>query len=78
MPDTDIARAYQVGERLRANIASENFTITGGRTIRVTASVGISTLERAEDTPETVFKRADNALYAAKKRGRNRVSADAA
>jgi two-component system, cell cycle response regulator len=78
MPDTDIARAYQVGERLRACVASENFSITGDRTIRVTASVGISTLEFAEDTPETVFKRADLALYAAKKRGRNRVSADAA
>ena len=78
MPDTDIARAYQVGERLRACVAADNFSITGDRTIRITASVGISTLERAEDTPETVFKRADLALYAAKKRGRNRVSADAA
>ena len=78
MPDTDIARAYQVGERLRAFVAAENFTISGGKSIRVTASVGISTLERADDTPETIFKRADNALYAAKRRGRNRVSADAA
>ncbi len=63
---------------MRANVAAEDFAIPGGRTIRVTASVGISTLERAEDTPETVFKRADTALYAAKRRGRNRVSADAA
>ena len=78
MPDTDIARAYQIGERLRACVASENFTITEDRKIRVTASVGISTLEFAEDTTDTVFKRADLALYAAKKRGRNRVSADAA
>lgn len=78
MPDTDIARAYQVGERLRANVAADNFSISGDRTIRVTASVGISTLEQADDTPETIFKRADTALYAAKRRGRNRVSADAA
>ena len=41
-------------------------------------SVGISTLERGDDTPETIYKRADNALYAAKRRGRNRVAADAA
>ena len=78
MPDTDIARAYQVGERLRAYVAAENFQIGGGQTIRVTASVGIATLERGDDTPETVYKRADNALYAAKRRGRNRVAADAA
>ena len=72
------ARAYQVGERLRACVASENFTVSPGVTIRVTASVGLGTLERPEDTPETMFKRADNALYAAKRRGRNRVAADAA
>ena len=78
MPDTDIARAYQVGERLRAHVAAENFPIGNERTIRVTASVGIATLERGDDTPETIYKRADNALYAAKRRGRNRVAADAA
>jgi two-component system cell cycle response regulator len=78
MPDTDIQRAFQVGERLRAFIAAEPFPITGGTRIRVTASVGLSSLERPDDTPETLFKRADNALYAAKRRGRNRVVADAA
>lgn len=78
MPDTEIARAYQVGERLRACIAAETFDAGGGVQIRVTASVGLSTLERSDDTPETIFKRADNALYAAKKRGRNRVVAEAA
>ncbi len=78
MPDTDVARAYQIGERLRASVAAENFAVAGETGIRVTASVGIGTLERADDTPETVFKRADNALYAAKRRGRNRVVAEAA
>ena len=78
MPDTDIARAYQVGERLRACVAADPFPIRPDMQIRVTVSVGIATLERQDDTPETVFKRADNALYAAKRRGRNRVAAAAA
>lgn len=78
MPDTDLSRAYQVGERLRACIAADPFPISTEQKIRVTASVGLATLEYAEDTPETLFKRADNALYAAKRRGRNRVVADAA
>jgi two-component system cell cycle response regulator len=78
MPDTEIARAYQVGERLRACIAAEPFQINTSTHLRVTASVGLATLEGPQDTPETLFKRADQALYAAKREGRNRVVADAA
>ncbi|MFA5955850.1 PleD family two-component system response regulator [Hyphomicrobium sp.] len=78
MPDTDLAHAYQVGERLRACVASDEFMIGDGRNIRMTASVGIGTLETPDDTPAIMFKRADNALYTAKRRGRNRVVSDAA
>jgi two-component system cell cycle response regulator len=77
MPETDLARAYQVGERLRACVAAQSFQI-GDVSIGVTASVGLATLESLEETTDMVFKRADNALYAAKRRGRNRVVADAA
>jgi two-component system cell cycle response regulator len=77
MPDTDLEHAYQIGERLRACIAADEFTVSGN-SVRVTASVGIGTLENSNDTPETMFKRADNALYLAKRQGRNRVVADAA
>ena len=78
MPDTDLVRAMQVGERLRACIAADPFQINADTQLRVTASVGIATLERTDDTPESLFKRADNALYSAKREGRNRVVADAA
>ena len=78
MPDTDLARAIQVGERLRSTIAAEPFQVNAGNDLQVTASVGISTLEYRDDTPETLFKRADRALYSAKREGRNRVVADAA
>ncbi|MFA7307172.1 MAG: PleD family two-component system response regulator [Hyphomicrobium sp.] len=78
MPDTDLERAYQIGERLRACVAADEFALDGGQSVRVTASVGIGTLENPQDTPESMFKRADNALYTAKRRGRNRVVSDAA
>ena len=78
MPDTDIARAYQVGERLRACIAAADFEIGSQQRLRVTTSCGIATIEHASDTPETLFKRADQALYTAKRSGRNRVVSQAA
>ena len=78
MPDTDLSRALQVAERVRACIAADPFQVNSHQTLAVTASVGVSTLERREDTPDTLFKRADTALYAAKRGGRNRVVADAA
>jgi two-component system cell cycle response regulator len=73
MPDTDINRAFQVGERLRAYVAAEAFQLAPEKRIRVTTSVGISALTGPGDTAETLFKRADEALYAAKRDGRNRV-----
>ncbi|MEL7544280.1 MAG: diguanylate cyclase, partial [Pseudomonadota bacterium] len=79
MPDTDSVRAAQVGERLRACIEAEPFkTSHAGGYIDLTASVGLASLEGEQDTGETILKRADIALYAAKRSGRNRVSAEAA
>ena len=78
MPDTDKGLAWQVGERVRECVASQGFRIAPGQEISVTASVGLATWEGEHDTPEALFKRADNALYAAKRRGRNQVVADAA
>ncbi|MGF1649873.1 MAG: PleD family two-component system response regulator [Hyphomicrobiaceae bacterium] len=78
MPDTDLQHAYLVAERLRQNIAAQPFSLPDNVQIDVTTSVGIAILEFVNDTPDTLFKRADNALYAAKRDGRNRVMADAA
>ena len=77
MPDTDLAKAYLVGERLRQCIAAAPF-YAGERigTLEVTASVGVAALEFADDTPELILKRADQALYRAKRDGRNRIVAD--
>ena len=78
MPETDMGLARQVGERVRASMAAMPFRIGPDLEIPVTASVGLATLEGPDDTAEAIFKRADNALYTAKRLGRNRVAADAA
>ena len=78
MPDSGLERACQVGERLRECIAAEPFQVGGEARLKVTASVGVATLEQPQASLEALFKRADQALYVAKRGGRNRVVADAA
>jgi len=68
-----------VAERIRRRIASEPFAIEqGAKAIDVTLSIGLASLNAASDTGATILKRADQALYRAKRDGRNRVVADAA
>ncbi|MET0868935.1 MAG: PleD family two-component system response regulator [Pseudorhodoplanes sp.] len=79
MPETDMAVAATVAERLRRKIASEPFPIEQGKKkIDVTISIGIASLESSHDSAARLLKRADQALYRAKRDGRNRVVADAA
>ena len=79
MPETDAALAYMVAERIRQRVAGEPFEICDGeRSIEVTISIGVASLQRDGDSPEKLLERADQALYAAKRDGRNRVVADAA
>jgi len=79
MPETDMAVAALVAERIRRRIAAEPFAIDGGaKAIDVTLSIGLAALGAPEDTGATILKRADQALYRAKRDGRNRVVADAA
>src|SRR5690348_13873703 len=78
MPETDMAVATTVAERLRRRIAGEPFPIQqGARRVEVTISIGIATLGR-EEGAAALLKRADQALYRAKRDGRNRVVPDAA
>ncbi len=79
LPDTDMALAYTIGERLRQAIANVPFDAgAASGPLSVTMSVGIASLQAAHEGPEDILKRADAALYRAKNDGRNRVVADAA
>jgi two-component system cell cycle response regulator len=78
MPETDMAVAAMVAERLRRRIACEPFPCGGTNAVEITISVGLAARALADDTAANVLKRADLALYRAKRDGRNRVVAYAA
>ena len=79
MPDTDLNFAYMVAERLRQAIADAPFRISAAPgNLPVTISIGVTASDGTSDTAEGLLKRADQALYRAKRDGRNRVVADAA
>jgi two-component system cell cycle response regulator len=79
MPETDMGVATMVAERLRRRIAAESFAIQqGARSLDVTISIGIAALGGPGDNAAGMLKRADQALYRAKRDGRNRVVPDAA
>ncbi len=69
-PATDLERAQVLADRLREKIAAVSFHFKG-TPIPVTVSCGITEF-RQGDTPESVYERADKALYEAKAEGRNR------
>ncbi len=73
MPETDAVRAYEAAERLRKAVESTEFVIPHPESpLRKTISIGYATMQ-PNDTPESLLKRADTALYEAKNTGRNKV-----
>lgn len=72
--NTDLALAKRVAERLCVCISATPFVVSAGQlSLNVTVSVGVAHgFERQED-PEIMVQRADEAMYAAKRAGRNRV-----
>jgi two-component system, cell cycle response regulator len=79
MPNTDIAAAYKVAERLRQRIEMAPIKITRApHKLNITISIGIAKSEGEDDSAGELLHRADQALYRAKHAGRNRVVADVA
>ena len=62
--------ALKVADKIRQAIEQVDFRYAG-KPVQITASCGISEV-RVHDTPDSLFERADKALYQAKAQGRNR------
>jgi two-component system, cell cycle response regulator len=79
MPETGLAVAAAVADRLRLAVASKAFVLSiGGERLAVTVSIGVTTASAGGDDRDQLLKRADDALYEAKSAGRDRVVARAA
>lgn len=78
LPHTALADAKLVAERIRVDIANGALAVEGADPLVLTISIGVATLDHGEGLA-SLLGRADSALYAAKRAGRNRVLlADAA
>ena len=70
---TSVPTAQDIAERIRLTIETAEF-IFEGRRIPVTVSLGVAGKHSNETTWESLFQRADTALYNSKQTGRNRVT----
>ena len=77
LPDTDLASGEVLLQRLRERIAGLAVAFEG-RTLSLSASIGLSRVRREDDGIAEALSRADRALYAAKRQGRNQVRVDLA
>lgn len=71
--ETDADQAARIAERLRHAIAGREISVDGDHRLRITASFGLALVE-PDASIETTVRRADEALYRAKRKGRNRVA----
>ncbi|MAD00300.1 GGDEF domain-containing protein [Pseudomonas abyssi] len=74
LPDADLRQAAHCAERIRATVAKTAFQMVDGETAHVSMSIGVAPVDVEQDSIQSALDRADQALYAAKQDGRNRVA----
>lgn len=73
LPETNLKQAETVAERLRDKLSETHLELANGERVPFTVSIGVSVLKEEDVGVEELLKRADAAMYRAKKYGRNRV-----
>jgi diguanylate cyclase (GGDEF)-like protein len=74
LPNTSLAQAAVVAERIRARINRREILVKKSQTVRISVSIGVSSAQAGEDYEfEQLQSIADARLYQAKQSGRNRV-----
>jgi len=73
LPETNLEKAYRVGEKLRRKVENNSVLIKPGVEAKVTLSIGISSYQSSMSEPTALIQKADEALYLAKELGRNKT-----
>jgi diguanylate cyclase (GGDEF)-like protein len=73
LPGTELDAAAVFAERLRLRVAETPISLDGGVSLHVTVSIGLAAMGGANPGGDAALIRADQALYCAKRGGRNRV-----
>lgn len=73
LPETGASGALTMAERIRETLAHYAIPLDPGPTVNLTVSIGVATYPEDSDSAEKLIGAADQALYAAKRAGRNRV-----
>ncbi len=71
LPETELFAAHEVAEKVRLAVEEKGFH-AGDKRVTITLSCGVAELG-GDDSQQSLFERADNALYLAKSSGRNRT-----
>ena len=69
LPETGLREAKKVAEKIRKRVERKNFT----HSLKVTISIGVAELDLLKDTVDFLLSKADNAMYVAKRKGKNNV-----
>ncbi len=73
LPETGPADAFVLAERIRSGVEAEAFSTGAGGWVQKTVSVGVASFPEDADSADELVLYADNALYEAKRTGKNRV-----
>lgn len=74
LPNANADGAFKAAESVRKAIEALSVEIAPGRSLKITASIGVAVHQQPDQTMQEIQSRADLAMYSAKKSGRNRVS----
>jgi diguanylate cyclase (GGDEF)-like protein/PAS domain S-box-containing protein len=74
LPETSVKGAEKIADKILAVVRNAEMSFTEDKSVRLSLSIGLSGLEADSDTTDSLIKRTDDAMYASKEGGRDRVS----